>query len=88
MSCRVYLRLDGHCVETAARGEFKRLLDRYFSVPDEAEDMEECLELLREFIEKSDFPTLRSSDERLSGAVACTVTVYRDESGEPSIMIG
>ncbi len=87
MSFRVYLRLDGHCVETAARGEFKRLMDRFFSEPDDADDIAERLDLLREFIDTSDFAALRSSDERLSGAVACTVAVYRDGNGAPAVSV-
>ncbi len=88
MSCLVHLRLDGHCVETAARGEFKRLMDRFFSDCGDEPDLGERLELLREFIEISDFAALRSFDERLSGAVPCTVTVYRNESGAPALVIG
>ncbi len=87
MSCEIRLSLSGHCVETAARNEFKRLMDEYFAGAGESVGVEERLALLREFIETSDFKALRASDERLSGAVECTVTVYRDSRGGTGLRI-
>ncbi len=87
MSCEIHLSLSGHCVETAARNEFKRLMDGYFAGTGESGGIEERLALLREFIETSDFQALRASDERLSGAVECAVIVYRDGRGGAALRI-
>ena len=86
-SCEIRLSLSGHCVETAARNEFKRLMDGYFAGTGESGGIEERLALLREFIETSDFQALRASDERLSGAVECAVIVYRDGRGGAALRI-
>jgi len=88
MSLVIHLRLSGHCVETSARNEFKRLMDLYFAGADESGDIEQSLALLREFIERSDFQALRASDERLSGAIDCSVSLYRDARGAAVISIG
>lgn len=87
MTCEIHLGLSGHCIETAARKEFKRLMDEYFAGAGESVGLEERLALLREFIDTSDFQALRASDERLSGAMECAVTVYRDGRGGPALRI-
>lgn len=84
----VTLHVEEHCVETAARREFKRLLDEFFTAaggPDPA--LEEKIAILREFIEESDFAALRASDARLSGLSKSTVRLYRRVDGSVRMSI-
>ena len=59
----VMLRADGeHCLETAARKEYERLVLSILR-EEEGEEAGERLDLLREFLEKADFRSLRASSE-------------------------
>ncbi len=85
---RIQLYLHRQCIETTAKKEYKRLLDCCFSTHDAPEpDIEEKLMLLQDFIERSDFSFLRSSDERLSGSTESSVTIYRDNEGSVQLRI-
>lgn len=46
----------------------------------------EQINLLTDFLEKSDFGELRSSDERLAGTVDAVCILRRDTNGNPVIM--
>ncbi len=83
----IQLHLKGHCIETAAKNEFHRLMDDYFTSSGDRVDpfIEEKLELLREFLDESDFPGLRASDERLAGVREGTVQIVRDAQGKPEL---
>ncbi len=81
MDARVILSLDGHCVETAARHEFKRLMDAIFDETGDTTELEARIELVRAFLESADFPTLRASDPRLSGEIKASVELSRDAGG-------
>lgn len=60
----VLLRADEtHCLETAARREYERLALSLLRGEDPGEGVEEKLELLREFLETTDFRSLRASSE-------------------------
>jgi hypothetical protein len=63
------LRMRGHCVQTEAKNEFRRLTGLLLESCDEPEVTEtgRKLELLRAFIETADWNSLRSADERLAG---------------------
>jgi hypothetical protein len=63
----IELYLKEQCIETAAKKELRYLTGHYFNREEEQNDLLEKIELLQAFIEKSDFPKLRSVDERLSG---------------------
>lgn len=78
----VKLQIKDHCIETAAKHEFKRLMDDYFEADadNETDSIEENIEILREFIEKADFARLRSSDPRLTGEIESVV--YLDKDGD------
>lgn len=86
-SVTVPLNLAGHCIETAAKKEFKRLMDLCFCSPSEDPARENALELLREFIETADFPTLRASDGRLAGIGEVPCILQRNDRGEPVLVI-
>jgi len=82
------LRLVGHCVETAAKMEFKRLMDAAFEETGDTADLEARIELIRAFLEEADFPALRSSDPRLAGEVEAEVNIARGDDGAFSITFG
>ena len=87
MSATVELEIKNHCVQTAARKEYGRLMETYFNTDDPEGMLEEKIELLREFIENSDFPKLRSSDSRLSGEVEAKVLLSKDARGDIKLTI-
>jgi hypothetical protein len=82
MDARVTLHLAGHCVETAARKEFKRLMDAAFDEPGDSPEQEARIELVRAFLASADFPALRASDPRLGGEVDAAVVLSRGPLGE------
>jgi len=73
----ITLHLDGHCIETGAKNEFKRLMDLFFDGGDNDSAIEEKIAFLRDFIETADFKKLRAGDERLSGGTKITVEISR-----------
>lgn len=81
MDVTVNLHLRQHCIETEAKREFRRLMDAYFDTDDVEGVLEERIELLRDFLETSDFLSLRSSDRRLSGGRASDVVIRRAGDG-------
>ncbi len=81
MDVTVNLHIKSHCIETEARNEFRRLMDTYFSTDDLEGELDDKIELLRDFLEKSDFPKLRSSDMRLSGGQESDVVIKRSDKG-------
>ncbi|PKL35451.1 MAG: hypothetical protein CVV44_21840 [Spirochaetae bacterium HGW-Spirochaetae-1] len=85
MTMKVALHIKDHCVETEAKNELKRLMDRYFSEDDVEGVLEDQIEILREFIETSDFSGLRSSDPRLSGDTESTVVLQKNGQGKISL---
>jgi hypothetical protein len=82
MNVTVSLHIKNHCIETEARNEYNRLMDTYFSTDDIEGALDEKIELLRDFLENSDFPKLRSSDERLAGAFESEVVIKRNINGK------
>jgi hypothetical protein len=81
MNIAVKIHIKNHCIETEARNEYSRLMDSYFSTDDVEGELDERIELLRDFLEKSDFPKLRSSDGRLSGERESDVVITRSPQG-------
>ena len=88
MPVMVRLHLGGHCIERAARSEFKRLMDLFFEIDEPEEGMADAIALLGDFIEVSDFPALRSGDERLAGEIETDVYILRDAGGRPEVRFG
>jgi hypothetical protein len=81
MNVAVKLHIKNHCIETEARNEYRRLMDIYFSTDDLEGKLDEKIELLRDFLEISDFPRLRTSDTRLSGEQESCVVIKRNGNG-------
>ena len=85
---KINLVLGEHCIETESKNEFKRLMDQYFDLDEgvDGSDLEEKIELLRRFIEESDFLFLRGRDERLSGELSSNVVISGSSSGKIDIL--
>ncbi len=81
MDVMVNIHINSHCIETEARNEYNRLMDTYFSTDDLEGELDDKIELLREFLENSDFPKLRASDMRLSGGQKSDVVIKRNDNG-------
>ena len=81
----VILDLRGHCIQTSAEQEFRRLMGEFFI--QEQEEIPEEISLLRDFLESADFSRLRGSDPRLAGEIPCRVSVARDDGGAFSVTV-
>jgi len=81
MGVVVNLNVKNHCIETAARIELNRLMETYFRTDDVEGELDGKIELIRDFLEKSYFPGLRSSDPRLSGERESEVILSRNGNG-------
>ena len=83
----VTLHTGAHCIETAAKNEFRKIAEIILSADEEetVAVLSDQLELLRDFIESGDFNSLRSLDERLSGIKPGCCIVGRDKTGTPVI---
>lgn len=79
MQVIINLHLKDNCIETEARKEFNRMMDHYFETDDTEGVLDVKIDLLREFLEVSDFRKLRSSDLRLSGGKESDVIIKRNE---------
>jgi hypothetical protein len=53
-----------HCIETTARQEFSKTANEYMQRGGEDEELEEKIELLRAFLELTDFKELRRRSEK------------------------
>ncbi len=53
-----------HCIETRAREEFWNSVNQYMESGQEDKKLEERIELLKAFLESTDFKQLRSQSER------------------------
>jgi len=65
---QVVLRLDGGCIETAARRELQRLIVAALAAPGDPEvDSARQIALLGEFVRTADFRALRATRPELAG---------------------
>ncbi|OHD68791.1 MAG: hypothetical protein A2W19_11045 [Spirochaetes bacterium RBG_16_49_21] len=78
MEVIVNLHLKNRCIETEARSEFNRLMETYFKTDDLEGELDDKIELLRDFLDGSDFRKLRSSDIRLTGTTESDVIIKRN----------
>ncbi len=53
-----------HCIETAARLEYRRSVDEYLRQGGGGQELEAKIELLRQFLETANFRELRRESER------------------------
>ncbi len=85
----VLLTTGGHCIQSAAKDEFRRITR---IILDSADNdilpvLAEQLELLKEFLENTDFNTLRASDERLAGIIDAECILERNGNGKPVVTV-
>ncbi len=85
----VSLKTGGHCIQSAAKIEFRRITMIILEFTDDTvpQILTDQLELLTEFLENTDFNGLRASDERYAGIIDAVCTLSRDEDGKPVIKI-
>ena len=81
MEATIVLDLSEHCIETAAKREYRRLVDVAMSLEADDQDLEEKLTLLKDFLEKTDFRQLRGQRPDLAGGLPVRVSVSRLRSG-------
>ena len=86
MTGKSILHLGEHCVETEAKARFRELVNRLLSEEDTTGDLAMELELLRKFIEETDFPALRASDSRLRGEEEAVLCLMEREGGEMELL--
>ncbi len=72
-----------HCIETTARQEFKRAVDRYLEMGSSDTRLEARIELLRSFLENADFKRLRSESEKHLMKGERVVFLLWEEGGKP-----
>ncbi|MDY6835912.1 MAG: hypothetical protein SVY53_14050 [Chloroflexota bacterium] len=53
-----------HCIETTAKSEYKRITEEYIKTEMDNRELEYQIELLRMFLETTDFRELRKETER------------------------
>ena len=72
--------VHGHCIETAAKNEFRDLMDLFFQGEGGGE-LEERIDLLSEFLSRADFSALRTASPKLANLNNCVVAIERKGEG-------
>lgn len=85
----ITLSTDGHCIETAAKIELRKLTDRLLQSCSDSIDREteRKIELLQQFLRNTDFNALRASDDRLAGLTPALCNLTWDEGQHPLLTI-
>ena len=81
---RAGLKLEGHCIETAARVECRRLEFLMFDLPERDPDLPpvaDRLGIIQRFLEKTDFRALRAQRPELDGRTKMKVVVWEKQDG-------
>jgi len=87
MSVEIILDLQGHCIEAAAKHEYKRLMDRVFTEDTSGAFTEEKIAMLSDFLNTGDFSALRASDEQLAGIKGGSARLCRSEKGSLHLIL-
>ena len=82
----IELDLGRHCIETATRRRYNRLLSEYFRGRQGDPELEARLELLQKALTDLDFPSLRAAYKELCGNTAARV-VLTAVGGRPVVSI-
>lgn len=81
---RAGLKLEGHCIETAARIECRRLEYLLFDMHEQDADrppVADRLGIIQRFLERTDFEALRAQRPELDGRTQMKVVVWEREDG-------
>lgn len=87
MTSSLTLKLNGQCIETCAKKELNRMMDDYFTIDDTEGMLDENIEMLREFVETTNFEKLKKSDARLNGNDNSSVKLSRDKNGKINLEV-
>ncbi len=80
------LILNGECIETTARSELNLLIRKSIE-EDVEEELLSKIELLKNFIEATDFKLLRVNRPELDGRIKCRVVIKRTTGNKFKIYI-
>jgi hypothetical protein len=70
-----------HCIETTAKQEFSKATSDYMQRGEEDKELEEKIELLRMFLESTDFRELRrESEQYMAEGVTVRFILYMDDA--------
>jgi len=86
-SGRLTLDLRRHCLETAIRRRYNRVLADLLRSRGATPEMERCLAFLKTALEELDFPALRGSHRELAGHCDAEVAIGDDGSGGIGVWI-
>jgi hypothetical protein len=84
---RIRLDLSRHCIETAIRRRYNRLVNRALRNEPGAADLETELELLQSALETLDFGRLRTEFTELGGHCSDLIELETEKPGPPRIRI-
>ena len=78
-----------HCIETTAREEFWNSVNQYMERGQEDRKLEERIELLKAFLESTDFKQLRSQSEKylLEGRNVKFVISWKEGKPSPEMVV-
>lgn len=84
---KITLKIESHCIETAAKEKLQELIDTMITREEEDSTLQTQYELLYEFIHTADFKALRASDERLAGIVPCKCEIFKNAESNIEVRI-
>ncbi len=83
----IFLDVKKHCIETAIKGRYDRVLSQYFRSKGKCREAGKKLELLSTALSKFDFPALRAGHRELAGGIAAKIILTENHLKEPCILI-
>ena len=79
---------EGCCIECAAKRAYQELVSRLLTSSEPPDAFDEArLQLIIDFLEQADFPTLRSSDENLAGTRRARCLLSRRHDGAAVVSV-
>lgn len=87
LKMKIKLNLSKHCIQTEAKRLYNQSVSQYFQAAGESRQLEEKIEILKEVLEKCDFPGLRSIYPELAGNYAGKASLTIDSQKRIVILI-
>lgn len=81
------LDLRKHCIETAAKRSYNRILSELFRSKEGDSETEAKLDLLQNALTRLDFPSLRTAHKALAGKSGARVVLAGNGDDPPGILI-